>query len=169
MKLTELSSKAKLKRMPAIICILLCLAFVFSSCAHPWRIAANPNTPVPTGTIDVPTDSAEPMNTYEIPLTDVPVDTDAPATEPLTEEPVPTESTEVPTQTDTEAPDTEIPTDGPTDIPATDSPTGEPATDQPTSAPTATPKPSDSIAPYTLHPSQKTSFCFYFGEVGFTR
>ena len=101
------------KLLPAI-CVLTALMLLLSGCAHPWRIASNPNpaTPMPDN------------------------GTDAPSTDVITSgEPA---DSAVPTETLTSEPDTAAPTDGITAEPATDSPSGSP-TDKPTEKPTAKP------------------------------
>lgn len=93
------------KLLPAI-CVLTALMLLLSGCAHPWRIASNPNpaTPMPDN------------------------GTDAPSTDVITSgEPA---DSAVPTETLTSEPDTAAPTDGITAEPATDSPSGSP-TDKP--------------------------------------
>ena len=123
------------KLLPAI-CVLTALMLLLSGCAHPWRIASNPNpaTPMPDN------------------------GTDAPSTDVITSgEPA---DSAVPTETLTSEPDTAAPTDGitaeptgdATDEPATDSPSGSP-TDKPTEKPTAkptnapTPRPTNALTP----------------------
>ena len=98
------------KLLPAI-CVLTALMLLLSGCAHPWRIASNPNpaTPMPDN------------------------GTDAPSTDVITSgEPA---DSAVPTETLTSEPDTAAPTEKPTS-----KPTAAP-TEKPTSKPTATPKP----------------------------
>ena len=75
------------KLLPAI-CVLTALMLLLSGCAHPWRIASNPNpaTPMPDN------------------------GTDAPSTDVITSgEPA---DSAVPTETLTSEPDTAAPTDG---------------------------------------------------------
>ena len=114
------------KLLPAI-CVLTALMLLLSGCAHPWRIASNPNpaTPMPDNGTDAPStdvitsgepaDSAVPTET----LTSEPADSAVP-TETLTSEPA---DSAVPTETLTSEPDTAAPTE------------------KPTPKPTATPKP----------------------------
>ena len=93
------------KLLPAI-CVLTALMLLLSGCAHPWRIASNPNpaTPMPDN------------------------GTDAPSTDVITSgEPA---DSAVPTETLTSEPYTAAPTDGSTAEPTGDA-TDEPATDSP--------------------------------------
>lgn len=88
------------KLLPAI-CVLTALMLLLSGCAHPWRIASNPNpaTPMPDN------------------------GTDAPSTDVITSgEPA---DSAVPTETLTSEPDTAAPTDGITAEP-TEKPTPKP-------------------------------------------
>lgn len=88
------------KLLPAI-CVLIALMLLLSGCAHPWRIASNPNpaTPMPDN------------------------GTDAPSTDVITSgEPA---DSAVPTETLTSEPDTAAPTDGITAEP-TEKPTPKP-------------------------------------------
>lgn len=88
------------KLLPAI-CVLTALMLLLSGCAHPWRIASNPNpaTPMPDN------------------------GTDAPSTDVITSgEPA---DSAVPTETLTSEPDTAAPTDGITAKP-TEKPTPKP-------------------------------------------
>lgn len=88
------------KLLPAI-CVLTALMLLLSGCAHPWRIASNPNpaTPMPDN------------------------GTDAPSTDVITSgEPA---DSAVPTETLTSEPDTAAPTDGTTAEP-TEKPTPKP-------------------------------------------
>lgn len=88
------------KLLPAI-CVLTALMLLLSGCAHPWRIASNPNpaTPMPDN------------------------GTDAPSTDVITSgEPA---DSAVPTETLTSEPDTAAPTDGITAEP-TEKPTSKP-------------------------------------------
>lgn len=101
------------KLLPAI-CVLTALMLLLSGCAHPWRIASNPNpaTPMPDN------------------------GTDAPSTDVITSgEP----DTAAPTDGITAEPATDSPSGSPTDKP-TEKPTAKP-TEKPTPKPTATPKP----------------------------
>ena len=122
------------KLLPAI-CVLTALMLLLSGCAHPWRIARNPNpvTPMPDNVTDTPaTDVAEGSN----------VPTETPPDEPDTA--VPTDGfTAEPTGDATDEPATDSPSGSPTDKPTekpTDKPTAKP-TEKPTPKPTATPKP----------------------------
>ena len=102
------------KLLPAI-CVLTALMLLLSGCAHPWRIASNPNpaTPMPDN------------------------GTDAPSTDVITSgEPA---DSAVPTETLTSEPDTAAPTDGITAEPTGDA-TDEPATDSPSGSPTDKPR-----------------------------
>ncbi|MBR3298706.1 MAG: redoxin domain-containing protein [Clostridia bacterium] len=99
------------KTIGITLCILLAFAVIFTGCAHPWRIAPNPNPNPTTAEPGLVTDGPE--DTVE-PVTDAP--TDGPTDEP-----------------------TDTPTDGPTDAP-TDAPTDEP-TDEPTAPPDETDAP----------------------------
>lgn len=118
------------KLLPAI-CVLTALMLLLSGCAHPWRIARNPNpvTPMPDNVTDTPaTDVAEGSN----------VPTETPPDEPDTA--VPTDGfTAEPTGDATDEPATDSPSGSPTDKP-TEKPTAKP-TEKPTPKPTATPKP----------------------------
>lgn len=88
------------KLLPAI-CVLTALMLLLSGCAHPWRIASNPNPATPM-----------PDNGTEAPSTDVITSGE------------PTDSA-VPTETLTSEPDTAAPTDGITAEP-TEKPTPKP-------------------------------------------
>ena len=109
------------KLIPGLVCLLLTATLFMTGCLHPWRLASNPFTPVP---------STEPLQTD--PATEAPVDTD---------EPVDTD-TPVPGDTDTPAPgDTDTPAPGDTD-------TAAPVdTDTPAPGDTDTPAPGDTDTP----------------------
>lgn len=98
------------KLLPAI-CVLTALMLLLSGCAHPWRIASNPNpaTPMPDNGTDAP--STDVITSGE------PADSAVPTDEPATDSP----------------------SGSPTDKP-TEKPTAKP-TEKPTPKPTATPKP----------------------------
>ena len=100
------------KLLPAI-CVLTALMLLLSGCAHPWRIASNPNpaTPMPDNGTDAP--STDVITSGE------PADSAVPG---ITAEPA-----------------TDSPSGSPTDKP-TEKPTAKP-TEKPTPKPTATPKP----------------------------
>ena len=123
------------KLLPAI-CVLTALMLLLSGCAHPWRIASNPNpaTPMPDNGTDAP--STDVITSGE------PADSAVP-TETLTSEPdtaAPTDGiTAEPTGDATDEPATDSPSGSPTDKP-TEKPTAKP-TEKPTPKPTATPKP----------------------------
>ena len=123
------------KLLPAI-CVLTALMLLLSGCAHPWRIASNPNpaTPMPDNVTDAP--STDVITSGE------PADSAVP-TETLTSEPdtaAPTDGiTAEPTGDTTDEPATDSPSGSPTDKP-TEKPTAKP-TEKPTPKPTATPKP----------------------------
>ena len=123
------------KLLPAI-CVLTALMLLLSGCAHPWRIASNPNpaTPMPDNGTDAP--STDVITSGE------PADSAVP-TETLTSEPdtaAPTDGiTAEPTGDTTDEPATDSPSGSPTDKP-TEKPTAKP-TEKPTPKPTATPKP----------------------------
>lgn len=98
------------KLLPAI-CVLTALMLLLSGCAHPWRIASNPNpaTPMPDNGTDAP--STDVITSGE------PADSAVP-TETLTSEPDTAAPTEKPTAKPTEKP-TQKPTATPKpDIPA---------------------------------------------------
>lgn len=113
-----------------------CADAALSGCAHPWRIASNPNpaTPMPDNGTDAP--STDVITSGE------PADSAVP-TETLTSEPdtaAPTDGiTAEPTGDATDEPATDSPSGSPTDKP-TEKPTAKP-TEKPTPKPTATPKP----------------------------
>lgn len=114
-------------KLSMTLCILLAFALIFTGCAHPWRIAPNPN---PT--------TADPGL-----VTDGPEDTDAPLTDAPTDEPT-EQPSEEPTEQPTDEP-TEQPTDEPTEQPDE---TVAPETEQPTgSEPPATNPPANTTAP----------------------
>ncbi len=137
--------------------MLVCFV-VLTGCAHPWRIAPNPNptsVPEPTADIDVNNDTVPPEETPEI--TESAEPTEPPATEATgTEVPseTPEEATVEPTGTETEPPAetpevTEAPTEAPTVVPG-NTPTPTPAatpTPKPTATPTAAPTPTPTPAP----------------------
>lgn len=102
------------KLLPAI-CVLTALMLLLSGCAHPWRIASNPNPVTPM-----------PDNGTDVPSTDV-ITSGEPA------------DSAVPTGDTTDEPATDSPSGSPTDKP-TEKPTAKP-TEKPTPKPTATPKP----------------------------
>lgn len=97
------------KLLPAI-CVLTALMLLLSGCAHPWRIASNPNpaTPMPDNGTDAPS--------TDVITSDEPADSAVP-TETLTNEP----DTAVPTEKPTAKP-TEKPTPKPTATPKPDIP-----------------------------------------------
>lgn len=97
------------KLLPAI-CVLTALMLLLSGCAHPWRIASNPNpaTPMPDNGTDAP--STDVITSGE------PADSAVP-TETLTSEP----DTAAPTEKPTAKP-TEKPTPKPTATPKPDIP-----------------------------------------------
>lgn len=129
-------------RFFAAICFFTALAIVFTGCAHPWRLASNPYTPIPSFTENPdPLDTSAPDASAELPTADA-----SDSMEP-TEEPTDIGSVE-PTEVVTEAPSgtasgttptpsgsTEAPTTKPTDKPT------EKPTEKPTARPTQTPEP----------------------------
>lgn len=143
------------KTISSTLLILLAFMLIFTGCAHPWRIAPNPN---PT-TADPGLVTNEPEDTVE-PVTDAPTDeptdeptdapTDAPTDEPTDEPTAPPDETDAP---ETEQPTGSEPpvTGGATNPPATTAPsvtnTPAAATPTPTAAPTATPKPTPTPTP----------------------
>lgn len=132
----------KSKYFFSIVCLLMA-ALLFTGCAHPWRLANNPHTPVPTEDVEV-NGSREPT-TDEITSDPSLIDTAEPSDDPVgeaTNEPD-DETTNGPDETATGEPDTEAPTSGDAN---TAKPTDNPnvtQTPKPTSAPkpTSTPKP----------------------------
>lgn len=151
------------KTISSTLLILLALALIFTGCAHPWRIAPNPNptTADPGLVTDGPADTDEPLPTEgsdetEAPVSDEPTDepTDEPSEAPSDE---PTgEPTEDPTDEPSEAPESEQPTGTlPPETGGTATPTPAPsvtntpdaATPTPSAAPTATPKPTPTPTP----------------------
>ena len=89
------------KLLPAI-CVLTALMLLLSGCAHPWRIASNPNpaTPMPDNGTDAP--STDVITSGE------PADSAVP-TETLTSEPDTAAPTEKPTSKPTATPKPDIP------------------------------------------------------------
>lgn len=89
------------KLLPAI-CVLTALMLLLSGCAHPWRIASNPNpaTPMPDNGTDAP--STDVITSGE------PADSAVP-TETLTSEPDTAAPTEKPTPKPTATPKPDIP------------------------------------------------------------
>lgn len=151
----------ELKRNYALLCAVLALLFVFASCAHPWRLAQNPN---PVEQTALPVITEEPVDTGS-PVGTEPPDTETPATdEPIADTEVP--ETEAPAETgtaaatdgptaepsSTPAPVTETPAPSSSDAPATQAPTAAPtpaptATAKPTASPTPAPTPTPTPAP----------------------
>lgn len=133
-------------KLTVFICILLTAALLTVGCAHPWRIASNPN-PVTEGPSfsDEPTDSDTP-NESGIP-SDTPIDTDVPTD---SGSPVDTtQPTEAPTTGGTLQPTTPDPTDGTTGAP-TQAPTPTAVvTASPTPVVTAPPTEEPDIAPFS--------------------
>ncbi|MBR5949086.1 MAG: redoxin domain-containing protein [Clostridia bacterium] len=127
------------KTIGITLCILLAFTLILTGCAHPWRIALNPN---PT--------TADPGL-----VTGKPADTDEPATDAPTDEP-----TEEPTEQPSEEPNdepTEQPTDEPeeTVAPETEQPTGSepPETGSTTNPPANTTAPSVTNTPTAATPT----------------
>lgn len=118
-----------------LICFILAATMLMSGCQHPWRLAINPNTAVPTLE---PEDSVTPDESGEPQLSDEPIE----------------DATDLPI-TDTDSPDDTLPPEEPTDTPddtkepqvsgsATEAPK---PTDSETEKPTATPKATDTPKP----------------------
>lgn len=131
----------KSKYFFSIVCLLMAAALLFTGCAHPWRLASNPDTPVPTEEVDA-NDSQEPTTdeiTSDPNITDTAEPSGGPTGE-TTNEPD-DETTDEPDETATGDPNTEAPTGGDNNTAKpTDKPNVTP-TPKPTPKPTSTPKP----------------------------
>ncbi|MCH5279779.1 MAG: redoxin domain-containing protein [Christensenellaceae bacterium] len=138
------------------IALILVAAMLVSSCAHPWRIAMNNNTPVPEASsspeaTEDPNASEEPVDTGA--PTENPSETDIPTDEPATDEPVVTDepvNNDTATPTESGTTDTQAPATAAATANVTTAPTTTPKlTSKPTQAPTPTPTPKPTQAPVT--------------------
>ncbi len=136
----------KSKYLFGVVCLFMAITLLFTGCAHPWRIANNPYTPVPTEEVDLNA-STDPADTDEAEATPAPdaESSDEPSELP-SEEPS-GEATEEPTGDSTGAPDTEPPETDSTASPSSKPTNGPTQTTTPKPTHTATPKPTNTPKP----------------------